>query len=148
MTDLDQQLNTIAWFNTRPELCPFIGNLYSPGSSILLVGESHFIGNFFTEADAKAYDNEYIQYVNSVSKEDYFNWWEGKLSDTLTFMNSRNWFNTRNVVESYMLDNSTKSHGIFDNVLKEYESVVLNTVHNRNNYNYFAYMNFYQILLE
>lgn len=145
MYDLEEQLNTIAWFKLRSELIPFVGEYYLSGKSVLLVGESHFIGNFFTESDAKKYSDEYIQYVNAISKDDYYDWWEGKLSDTFRFMNSRKWFNTRDVVANYMSGNSTNSHGIFDNVLKEYEDVVLKATHDRKNYNHFAYMNFFQI---
>ena len=133
MTSYDEKLkNEVPFYKAHEEYLPFIGKYYSEDSpyKILQIGESHFLG---------------YEKGSKIKKTLFDGWWDGDLKEELKGMKD-SWFTTRKVLENYINDNSTKSHGIFDNILKEFESVVLKSdSHNRDNYNYFSFMNFYQM---
>ena len=130
----------------HPEYLPFIGEDYEK-YRILHIGESHYIPN--READCKDKKGE-IHQANEITINDFDGWWEGKQSEKLYRYLS--WYNTREVVKDYLDGIRTKGHGIFTNTIKAFCNSVLpdeafdsiSTEHSHK-YNYFAYMNFYQM---
>lgn len=147
--DYINELKKIDFFkeNIHPEYLPFVGEGYCK-YRILHVGESHYIGNYHKDHEEK---NGKIMKENSIMLQDYQGWWDGKQSAKLSEL-AYGWYNTSNIVNWYMSCERHKGHGIFTNVLKSFCNVVAtNEAFNRittddsKRYNYFAYMNFYQM---
>ena len=133
--DYINKLKKIDFFKDgmHPEYMPFVGEDYAK-YKILHVGESHYIAE-----DAK------------LTLDDYKGWWEGKQSENLSKL-ADGWYNTDNIVNWYMQGERHKGHGIFTNVLKSFCKVVVPneyftaiTTEDSKKYNYFAFMNFYQM---
>lgn len=119
--------------DVHPEYLPFVGEDYAK-YRILHIGESH-----------------YVSKDSNLTLKDYEGWWEGKQSAELSEL-ADGWYNTNNIVSWYMQGKRHKGHGIFTNVLKSFCNVVVPSEsfdvisdENSRKYNYFAYMNFYQM---
>lgn len=132
-----KKLDSIDFFRKgkHPEYKPFVGKNYEK-YRVLHIGESHYIDN--------KDDNP------TITLDDFKGWWDGEQSEKLNELIS--WYNTASVVNDYMDYRRTKAHGIFTNVLKSFCNVVIPndsfdkiTTEDSKKYNYFAYMNFYQM---
>ena len=131
----DKKLSKISFYEKHPEYLPYIGDNYEK-YKILHIGESHYI--------AQTYDNEKYNL-------NYFmaHWWNGTYNELKS--EYADWYNTRLVVNNYLSGDRKKGHLIFTNVVKEFSRTVLDEeIHhinrqNSQNYNYFAFMNFFQM---
>ncbi len=144
MNQYDDELMQIDFFKLHPTFLPFIGDDYNE-YRILHIGESHFIPNYPLGCDKKNIDK-----TNEITLDDFDGWWNGRINNKL--LQYKGWFNTEEVVRWYMDGHRDKSHGIFTNTLKSFcKSVVpeesFDNISDLNSkkYNYFAFMNFYQL---
>lgn len=137
----EKELDGIEFYQSHPFLKPFIRKRYSDnelGMKILLVGESHYINEPFPE----------ITYDNLLS-----DWWGenppliNKYNDEV---DDRKWYNTRNVIKSFMSDNKGDGYGIYREPCKIYNECVLNSKYQEKQeikkiYDSFAFMNYFQM---
>ena len=136
MGKYDDELKQIPFYKIHPELLPFVGSCFDD-YSILLVGESHYIDQ----------TSENIRYDNS-----YFlnHWWNGTHSE-IESESFSGWYNTRGVIENYLMGNRSKGHLIFSNLVKAFSECVLNqkveqiNTENSQVFRYFAFLNFFQM---
>lgn len=126
------------FFQIHPEYKPFVGSEYEK-YKILIVGESHYIGQKYNAETKDKYDVKYF----------LDNWLESPC-DELT-KDYGGWFNTVKVIENYINGNRTKGHLIFTNILKSFSEKVLEekiqSISNENckKFNCLAFMNFFQM---
>lgn len=131
--DLDCHL-----FQIHPEYKPFVGSEYEK-YRILIVGESHYIGQEYNPEIKDKYDVKYF----------LDNWLSSTCNELVN--DYSDWFNTKKVIESFINGNRTKGHLIFTNIIKSFSSVVLGenirsiSNDNCNNFNCLAFMNFFQM---
>lgn len=133
----DSNLTEIPFYKIHPEYLPFIGDHYDQ-YKVLHIGESHYI------------DQKWNPEVNDeVTILDFFNWFEDPclpVSEKFHW-----WYNTRDVVYNYLNGKRHKGHQIFTNLTKSFDKIVLQkemgkaTTESCMDYNYFAFMNFYQM---
>ena len=132
LTDLER----IDVYKLHPELLPFVGSEYEK-YRVLHIGESHYIGQD-KKKDNEKYDIKYFDKWWSESCEELTNEFGG-------------WFNTRQVIENYLTSKNSKAYTIFTNVIKSFSKIVLKedikniTYEKKQIYNYFAFMNFFQM---
>lgn len=140
-----KKLKEIEFFKKHPEYIPFVGEDYDK-YKILQVAESHYIPNF--KKDTIKYDKLYK--ANAITYKDYEGWWEEMPTKLAEF--AAGWFTTDSVVKNYMAGERTKAHGVFNNPLRSFCSVLepdktFENINDENSqcYNHFAYMNFWQM---
>lgn len=134
----DDQLNRIClrsepqpFFGAlHPELLPYVGQNYEK-TGVLLVGESHYVKQA-TEAQLEQAD-----------------WYHNPLPDgTDSPFDKRNgyveWFDTREVFVRYMNDDRSKSYRIFSEPTAVLHELGLNSGEKYRDFDYFAFMNFFQ----
>lgn len=145
--DYIAKLKKIPFFKEgmHPEYLPFVGDNY-PEYKILQVAESHYIPNFKkkTVYDGKVFSS------NEIKIDDFDGWWDGNVPDGIS--QYKGWYTTDMVVRDYIDGYRTKAHGVLTNVLKSFCDVVLPeqsfdsiSDDDGKKYNYFAYMNFWQM---
>lgn len=126
------------FFNVHPEYKPFIGSSYEK-FRILVVGESHYIGQEYNAQTKDKYDIKYF----------LDNWLDSPCDELAK--DYGDWFNTEKIIGNYMSGNRTKGHLIFTNIVKSFSSAVLNEKVNFiseeivKRFDYFAFMNFFQM---
>lgn len=129
----------IQFFRIHPSYLPFIGKNYDD-YKILQVGESHYINQ--TKENIK-YDVKYF----------YEHWWNSSFAKELKSLDGNGyeggcerWVNTRLTVGRNFCDKFERSraYSTFRNPLKEFEKLT-GLSRDDNNYNYFAFMNFFQM---
>lgn len=130
----DDKLKEIPFYQYHPEYLPFIGEKFDE-YRILHIGESHFLNQ--TEANA------------TISYKDFKGWWTGQENPKIAEQSKESHYTTRSIVQWYMGGDRTKAHGIFTNVARSFSEQVLgsgaiNAERASANYEYFAFMNFYQ----
>lgn len=139
-------LEEIEFFKKHNELIPFVGEDYLK-YKILQVGESHYLPN--GESDYRDGDGT-DRKACWVNLSDLEKWWREGGEEKIESVSG--WYNTRSVINDYMNSYRHKGHGIFTNVLKVFcESVATEEMftaiswEDSKKYNYFAFMNFYQM---
>lgn len=129
-TLFDKELMKIKFYQTHESYLPFIGDRYDR-YRILQVGESHYIDK-----------NDYGIHCD---KQDFYDsWWNSKVLKNLEG-NIR--IHTRDIIDRYIRngDNPEKiPYKMYGNTLKVFEEV-FGLADNRENYNCFAFMNFFQM---
>lgn len=126
------------FFRIHPEYKPFVGSEYEK-YKVLIVGESHYIGQ---EYDAETKDKYDVKYFLD-------NWLESSCNEM--YKDYPDYFNTRKVIENYMNGNRTKGHLIFTNIIKSFSKIVLgeeiSSISNESGkkFNCLAFMNFFQM---
>lgn len=134
LSKMDKELGNIEFFKIHPNLLPFIGDRYDE-YRILQVGESHYINQ---TPETEKFDIGCFE-----------RWWNESCDDLL--IDSPGYVDTRGVLNSKYLKNKKGSYGIFTNAIKSFSKVVFNeeilTINEEKKqlYNYFAFMNFFQI---
>lgn len=128
----DNQFRKIDFYEKHPCMFPFIGKNYDK-YRILQVGESHYINQY---CDSIKYDAKYFSE----------HWWDSSFDNVLDELKCKDWVDTRHVVGENFCNGvkSSSSYGIFRNPLTEFENIK-NYGRKDSNYNYFAFMNFFQM---
>ncbi len=132
----DKKLKELKWFKRHPLLLPFVGSHYED-YKILQIGESHYLPQ--NKGNVK-FDIKYF----------IDNWWNESCDDD-AFGDWKGWFYTRRVLKDYLAGYTSKAHNIFNNVIKNFSKNILNekiadfTLEDKQLYNNFAFMNFYQM---
>lgn len=134
----DEKFNKIKFYNIHNSYLPFIGDNYE-NYKILFVGESHYINQ----------KEENIKFNTQYFHE---HWWEDECNEVFKDEDNLYRCNTRKIIEMYCSkENINKEQGkmipyaIYDNVLSVFERVYKLGKHNREYYNCFAFMNFFQM---
>lgn len=126
------------FFQIHPEYKPFVGSEYEK-YKILIVGESHYIGQEYNVEAKDKYDVKYF----------LDNWLESPCDELIK--DYGDWFNTVKVIEDYMNGNRTKGHLIFTNIIKSFSEIVLEekiqSISNESckKFSCLAFMNFFQM---
>lgn len=135
LNSYDQKLLEIEFYKIHPEYLPFIGDRYEE-YKILHIGESHYINQ-----EQSKQDRYPITYFDK--------WWNDPCTELLNDNNG--WYDTRSVINRYIKNEHFKGQGIFSETLKIFDKVYLEmdnvkiSLEERKNYNYFAFMNFFQM---
>ncbi len=133
----DKELKKIEFYKTHPEYLPFVGDLYDE-FKILQVGESHYIGQ---TPETEEFS---IQYFRE-------HWWNSKCHDVFEHehpndVNWGSWYTTGDVINRFFQHNQ-KNYSIFSKPLDVFRQVCQpkNLKGDREDYHYFAFMNFFQM---
>ena len=131
-TIYDEELMKIPFYRIHKSYLPFIGGKYKE-FKILQVAESHYIEQ--GEGNIKFYIRDF-----------HDNWWNDKDLDFTNKLNCPKNIDTRIVAGQNFCDGGRKSraYGVFRNPLQVFEKIK-NLERKDNNYNYFAFMNFFQM---
>lgn len=133
----DEKLKQILFYQIHESYLPFIGDSYNK-YKILQVGESHYINQ---KKGGVKYDTKYF----------HDNWWVNNCNQVLDDLDSKTRINTREIIRMFISNEniSTKRgeripYAMYQNILKVFNEVY-ELENNRENYNCFAFMNFFQI---
>lgn len=132
----DKELSAIPFLSTHANYLPFVGDDYEH-FRVLHVGESHYINQ---TPENCTYDLSYMM----------SHWWDYSLDEEFLSKNEE-CYNTRDVLFNYLSGNRRRGHSIFTNFLKGFSDAVLEetishiTLENSQKYNYFAFMNYFQM---
>lgn len=136
------ELKNIEFYKSHPTYMPFIGDKYDQ-FKILHIGESHYLPQ----------DQQEYFGIDQMAEH----WWDGyrDLDEAQTESSGSKkwigWYHTSNVVRDYMSDSRTRSHGIFTEMVKVFSEACLQepissiSEAQSKKYNYFAFMNFFQM---
>jgi len=121
----DERLKEIKHYQLHPEMLPFVGRHY-PRTRILMLGESHYLSKEETEETKQ------------------MKGWYEKPTQCFSIKHTGN-FNTRGVVNNYLIGWRSKAHTMFSNPANALiESWDLADVNNSEAFTAFAFFNYFQ----
>lgn len=133
----DETLKKIDFYQIHPEYLPFLGDHFD-AFRILQVGESHYIGQ---TPKSEEFSIKYFQE----------HWWNSKCDDVFDHkhpndVNWGSWYTTCDVINRFFKNNQ-KNYSIFSKPLDVFRQVCQpkNLRGDREDYHYFAFMNFFQM---
>ncbi len=133
-TDYDEQLLKIEHFRLHTELLPYVGPHYND-FRILLIGESHYLPEYYAEKQ------ELFEDWYSIGTEKIV-WEEGE------GLEHQAWFNTRNVIRNYLTYSRSKAHSMFRNPAIEFCDVLQKQfdlqINDSDAFGCFSFYNFFQ----
>lgn len=125
----DEELKKIEHYKIHPEMLPFVGANYK-NCRILLVGESHYVGNLKSEEKAYLQDND----VN--------NWYCYRVPEEFGYAS---WFNTRYIIWKFLNKRRSKSYTIFSKPANAIiDELKLTNVCDSEIFSVCAFMNYFQ----